>query len=69
MKKQRYKGESVSRSQMYIKRKTCDIRTWGKHLFLYMSSTNVDTLLCFYRFYSFEHWTMDRVQKPNNHVH
>jgi hypothetical protein len=24
--------------------------------------------LCFYRFYSFEHWTMDRVQKPNNHV-
>jgi hypothetical protein len=20
-----------------------------------------------YRFYSFEHWTMDRVQKPNNH--
>jgi hypothetical protein len=23
---------------------------------------------CFYRFYSFEHWTMDNVQKPNNHV-
>jgi hypothetical protein len=28
----------------------------------------VPETLCFYRFYSFEHWTMDRVQKPNNHV-
>jgi hypothetical protein len=29
----------------------------------------VSETLCFYCFYSFEHWTMDRVQKPNNHVH
>jgi hypothetical protein len=28
----------------------------------------VSETLCFYRFYSFEHWTMDRVHKPNNHV-
>jgi hypothetical protein len=32
-------------SQMDIKRKTCDIQTWGKHLFLDMSSTNIDTLV------------------------
>jgi hypothetical protein len=30
---------------MDIKRKTCDIRTWGKHLFLDMSSANIDTLV------------------------
>jgi hypothetical protein len=28
---------------MDIKRKTCDIRTWKKHLFLDISSTNIDT--------------------------
>jgi hypothetical protein len=38
-----YEGESVNRSQMDIKRKTCDIRTWGKRLFLNISSTNIDT--------------------------
>jgi hypothetical protein len=32
-------------SQMDIKRKTCDIRTWKKHLFLDISSTNTDTLV------------------------
>jgi hypothetical protein len=30
---------------MDIKRKTCDIETWGKHLFLGISSTNIDTLV------------------------
>jgi hypothetical protein len=30
---------------MDIKRKTCDIRTWKKHLFLDISSTNIDTLV------------------------
>jgi hypothetical protein len=30
---------------MDIKRKTCDIRTWRKHLFLDISSTNIDTLV------------------------
>jgi hypothetical protein len=28
---------------MDIKHKTCDIRTWKTHLFLEMSSTNIDT--------------------------
>jgi hypothetical protein len=36
---------SVNKSQMHIKRKTCDIRTWQKHLFLDISSTNIDTLV------------------------
>jgi hypothetical protein len=36
-----YKGESVSRSQFIIKRKTFDIRTWEKYLFLDISSTNI----------------------------
>jgi hypothetical protein len=40
-----YEEESVSRSQMDIKRKSCDIRTWKKHLFLDISSTNTDTLV------------------------
>jgi hypothetical protein len=39
----KYEEESV-RSQMDIKRKTCDIQTWEKHLFLDISSTNTDTL-------------------------
>jgi hypothetical protein len=30
---------------MDMKRKTCDIRTWKKHLFLDVSSTNIDTLV------------------------
>jgi hypothetical protein len=40
-----YEGESVNRPQMDIKRKTCDIQTWEKHLFLDISSTNIDTLV------------------------
>jgi hypothetical protein len=40
-----YEGESANRSQMDIKHKTCDIRTWTKHLFLNISSTNIDTLV------------------------
>jgi hypothetical protein len=30
---------------MDIKLKTCDIRTWEKHLFLDISSPNIDTLV------------------------
>jgi hypothetical protein len=30
---------------MDIKRKTCDIRTWKKHLFLDISSTNIYTFV------------------------
>jgi hypothetical protein len=41
----KYEGESVNRSQMDIKRKICDIRTWEKHLFLDRVSTNIDTLV------------------------
>jgi hypothetical protein len=41
----KYEGESVNRSQMDVKRKACDIRTWEKHLFLDISSTNIDTLV------------------------
>jgi hypothetical protein len=40
----KYKGESVNRSQINIKCKTCDIPTWEKHLFLDISSTNTATL-------------------------
>jgi hypothetical protein len=32
-------------SQMDIKRKTCDIRSWKKHSFLDISSTNNDTFV------------------------
>jgi hypothetical protein len=32
---------------MCIKRKTCDIQTWNKHLFLVISSTNIDILVPF----------------------
>jgi hypothetical protein len=36
----------VNRSQMNIKRRTCDIRIWNKKkLFLDISSTNIDTLV------------------------
>jgi hypothetical protein len=38
-----YERESVNRSQMDIKRKTCDIRTLKKYLFLDMS--DIDTLV------------------------
>jgi hypothetical protein len=38
-------GESVNRTQMNIKHKTRYIRNWKKHLFLDISSTNVDTLV------------------------
>jgi hypothetical protein len=41
----RYKGDSVTRSHKDIKRKTYDIRTWKKLLFLDISSTNIDTLV------------------------
>jgi hypothetical protein len=34
----------VNRPQIDIKRKICDIRTWEKHLFLDISSTNIDKL-------------------------
>jgi hypothetical protein len=30
---------------MDTKRKTCDIRNWGEHLFLDIPSTNIDTLV------------------------
>jgi hypothetical protein len=30
---------------MDIKRKTCDIGTWKKHLFVGISSTNIDKLV------------------------
>jgi hypothetical protein len=40
-----YEGESVNGSQMAIKRRTSEIRTWKKHLFLDISSTNTDTLV------------------------
>jgi hypothetical protein len=45
-----YDGESVNRSQMDIRRKTCDIRSWRKYLFLDITSTNIDTF--FHRFNS-----------------
>jgi hypothetical protein len=41
----KYEGESVNRSQTDTERKTCDIRTWEKHLFLNISSTRIDTLV------------------------
>jgi hypothetical protein len=40
-----YEGESANRPQMDIKRKICDIRSWEKHLFLDISSINIDTLV------------------------
>jgi hypothetical protein len=40
-----YEGESVNTSKIDIKRKTCDIRTWKNHLFLDISSTNIDALV------------------------
>jgi hypothetical protein len=40
-----YEGESVNRPQMDIKHKTHDIRNWKKHLFLEISSTNIDTIV------------------------
>jgi hypothetical protein len=42
-----YEEESVNWTQMAIKRKTCDIRNWKKetHLFLDISSTNIDALV------------------------
>jgi hypothetical protein len=42
--KDTYEGDSVNRSQMDMKRETCDIRTW-EHLFLDISSTSTDTLV------------------------
>jgi hypothetical protein len=40
-----YEEESVNRSHMDIRRRTYDIRTWKKHLFFHISSTNIDTLV------------------------
>jgi hypothetical protein len=37
-----YEKKSVNRSQIDMKRKTRDIRTWQKHLFLDISSTYID---------------------------
>jgi hypothetical protein len=42
---QYYEEKSVNGSQIDIKRKTCDIRTWKKHLFLNISSANNDTFV------------------------
>jgi hypothetical protein len=41
----KYEGESVNRSQIDIKCKTYDIKTWKKRLFLNVSSTNIDKLV------------------------
>jgi hypothetical protein len=43
--KNQFRTVSVYRSQVDIKRKICDIRTWKKHLFLDISFTNIDTLV------------------------
>jgi hypothetical protein len=40
-----YEEESVNRSQMDIKRKECDIRTWKEHLFPDIFSTNIETFV------------------------
>jgi hypothetical protein len=40
-----YEGQSVNRSQMDIKPKTCDIQTCKKALFLDISSININTLV------------------------
>jgi hypothetical protein len=40
-----YEGDAVNRSQMDIKYKTHDIRTWKRLLFLDISSINIDTLV------------------------
>jgi hypothetical protein len=40
-----YKEESVNRPQMDIRSKTCDIQTWGKHLFIGISFSSIDTLV------------------------
>jgi hypothetical protein len=37
--------ETVNTTQMDIKRKTSDIRTWKTHLLLAISPTNIDTLV------------------------
>jgi hypothetical protein len=37
-----YGEQPVFRSQMDMKRKTCDIRNWTKHVFLFISPTNID---------------------------
>jgi hypothetical protein len=41
----KYEGESVNGSQIDSEHKACDIRTWRKHLFLNVTSTNIDTLV------------------------
>jgi hypothetical protein len=46
----KYERESANRTQMAIKSKTSEIEIWKKHLFLYMSSTNNDTLVASYSF-------------------
>jgi hypothetical protein len=40
-----YEGESVYRSQMDIKRKTCDIQIWKKKYLFFDISTNINTLV------------------------
>jgi hypothetical protein len=45
IKEEEYEEEPVYRSQMDIKRKTLDIRTWTIHMFVGKSSTDIDTLV------------------------
>jgi hypothetical protein len=40
-----YEGESVNRTKIDITRKTCDIRTWRKHLFLDIYSIDIDAIV------------------------
>jgi hypothetical protein len=40
-----WEGEPVNRPKMDINRKTCNIRTWEKHLFLDISSIDIDILV------------------------
>jgi hypothetical protein len=47
-----YEGMSVNRTQMGIKCKTHYILTWKKHLFLGISSTNIDALVTLLYWYT-----------------
>jgi hypothetical protein len=41
----KYEAESVNRSQMDMKRKTCDIRNWKKYLYLDIYTIKTDDTL------------------------
>jgi hypothetical protein len=61
---------SIYMSQMDIKRKTCDIRTWTKHLFLEISSTKFDTLvLSFYYCLETTHKHTHASTRTHTHTH